>query len=242
MKYRLYTDLAGWWSLMSPPAHYAEEAVLYLQMLRQATDAPIRSLLELGSGAGHLASQLPQELDVVLSDRAEEMLQHSRALNPNRTHVCADMRTLQLDRQFDAILLHDAVMYLTGPDDLQRCLDNMVRHCRPGGAILIVPDVVRESFEEFSTSGGQQGPDGRALNMLEWHWDPDPSDDTYQVDFAFLTREADGSVQCIHEQHTMALFSTAHYTQRIQQAGFELIAAQVITTFDSPVFLARRPH
>jgi hypothetical protein len=53
---RLYTDLAEWWPLFSPPSHYDEEAADLLATLLSATDPPARTMLELGSGGGSLAS------------------------------------------------------------------------------------------------------------------------------------------------------------------------------------------
>ena len=111
--HRLYTDLAEWWPLLSPPEDYAEEAALYLEFLTHALGRAPRSLLELGSGGGHLASQIPADVDLHLVDLAPEMLQASRKLNPQREHCHADMRSLRLARAFDAVLLHDAVMYLS---------------------------------------------------------------------------------------------------------------------------------
>jgi hypothetical protein len=55
---RLYTDLAQWWPLPSPPSYYDEEAADLLRSLRSAVDAPPRTLLELGSGGGSLAWHL----------------------------------------------------------------------------------------------------------------------------------------------------------------------------------------
>ncbi|MBK5295921.1 MAG: hypothetical protein JJE40_02115 [Vicinamibacteria bacterium] len=53
---RLYSDLAAWWPLMSPPSHYVEEAEDVLPRLLAAPDAPPRTILERGSGGGSLAS------------------------------------------------------------------------------------------------------------------------------------------------------------------------------------------
>ena len=52
---RMYTDLADWFHLVTPPEEYAEEAGFYLRVLTEASDAPPRTLLELGSGGGNNA-------------------------------------------------------------------------------------------------------------------------------------------------------------------------------------------
>ena len=241
MSLKLYGELAPWWPLMSPPEHYAQEAELYLALLAEAAGAPPETLLELGSGGGHLACHLPGALTLV--DQSAEMLALSRSLNPAQRHVQADMRTLDLGEQFDAVLLHDAVMYLTSEDDLRATFAAMFRHCRPGGAALVLPDVVAETFESFTTSGGgDDETDGRGLRMMEWHWDPDPSDSTFQVDFAFLVREADGTVRSIHEAHTMGLFPRSTYWRLLREVGFEPVAVEFIAEFETAeVLLARRP-
>lgn len=242
LSFALYTTLAPWWPLMSPPQRYAREARLYHRLLTQAAGTPPTTILELGSGGGHLAHHLPGTLTLV--DQSAEMLAISQALNPQHRHVQADMRTLDLgdDVQFDAVLLHDAVMYLTTEADLRATFEALFRHCRPGGAALILPDVVAETFAPFTTSGGEDGADGRGLRMLEWHWDPDPHDHTFQVDFSILIRDTDGRVQNIHEAHTLALFPRSTYWRLLRAVGFTPVAAEVITQRETAeIFLARRP-
>ena len=171
---RLYSDLAAWWPLFSPPSHYAEEAADLLPSLLAATDTP-RTLLELGSGGGSLAYHFKHRLQLTLSDRSPEMLAISRGVNPECEHVAGDMRTLELGRQFDLVFIHDAIMYLTDAASVRAALATASRHCRPGGGLVVVPDCVRETFEPGTETGGEDGPDGRGLRYLEWDWDPDPS-------------------------------------------------------------------
>ena len=47
---RIYTELADWFHLLTAPEEYAEEAAFYLAAIVQASDAPPRTLLELGVG------------------------------------------------------------------------------------------------------------------------------------------------------------------------------------------------
>ena len=219
---RLYGDLAKLWLVLSPPDEYGDEAALVAEWITRAHGAPIRSLLELGSGAGHLASQLPPEWDLTLVDRAPEMLALSKALVPRATHVDADLRTLDLGRAFDAVLLHDAVMYLTSAEELSSAFAIAARHLAPGGILLVLPDVVKDEFEEMTLGSGSSETEP-AVRLLEWHWDPDPTDDTYAVEFALLVRDRDGTVTCHHDRHTMGLFSRATWVRLLRAAGFELL-------------------
>src|SRR5262249_31486087 len=135
---RMYSDLAEWWPLISAPADYAEEAAEFLAMIPTAERR--RTMLELGSGGGNLASHLKAHFELTLSDLSPEMLAVSRRLNPELPHSVGDMRSVRLGRLFDIVLIHDAIMYCTTQADVRAALATAAAHCRPGGCVLIVPD------------------------------------------------------------------------------------------------------
>jgi hypothetical protein len=70
------------------------------------------------------------------------------------------MGHLNLGREFDLVLIHDAIMYATDEASVRATLATAHRHCRPGGAVLIVPDCVRETFQPSTETGGKDAPDG----------------------------------------------------------------------------------
>jgi SAM-dependent methyltransferase len=240
---RLYTDLAEWWPLMSAPEDYAEEAAAYQRILLEASALPVDTLLELGSGGGNNASHLKARFRLVLVDRSPGMLEVSRALNPGIEHVAGDMRTVRLGREFDAVFVHDAVVYMTTEDDLRRTIETAYVHCRPGGAALFAPDHVRENFRPSTDHGGHDGAN-RALRYVEWTWDPDPADSSYVVDYAYLLREADGSVQVVSDRHVEGLFARADWLRLLRAAGFEPKSVPVEHSELEPgeyeVFVARK--
>lgn len=236
---RLYSDLAAWWPLLSPPSHYADEAADLLPRLLAATDPPPGTLLELGCGGGSLAYHLKDALQLTLTDRSPRMLAVSQATNPECEHVTGDMRSLDLGREFDLVLIHDAIMHATDAPSVLASLRTAYRHCRPGGAVVILPDCVRETFEAKTSVGGEDGPDGRGLRYLEWTWDPDPADDTYQAAFAFILRDANGEVRVDGDLHRLGLFSREAWLGWITQGGF--VASSRMDPWGRDVFLGRKP-
>src|SRR5580704_6059585 len=106
--YRAYSDLAGWWPLISPPEEYTGEAA-HLADLFHTAEIPVREVLDLGSGGGGVAVHLKGRLAMTLVDLSGEMLDVSRRLNPECEHVRGDMRTIRLGRTFDAVLVPDHV-------------------------------------------------------------------------------------------------------------------------------------
>src|SRR4051812_21332235 len=99
---KLYSELASWWPLMSPPSEYVEEAADLLPLLEPSETVRL-TLLELGCGGGSLASHLKPHFTLTLTDRSPDMLAMSRIVNPECEHVAGDMTTLDLRRRFDRV-------------------------------------------------------------------------------------------------------------------------------------------
>lgn len=236
----LYTDLADWFHLLTRPEDYTEEAAAYRDTLLGASERRPRTLLELGSGGGNNASHLKRDFECTLSDLSPAMLQVSRSINPECAHVVGDMRTLRLGREFDAVFVHDAVMYLTDEDDLRRAMETAFIHCRTGGVALFAPDCVRETFAPATSHGGYDG-GARALRYLEWRWDPDPGDTTYLLDFAYLLRESGRELRLLHDRHVFGLFPRATWHRVLQEVGFRLRSATGDRAGSDEVIVGLRP-
>jgi trans-aconitate methyltransferase len=237
----LYGELAPWFHLLTSPEQddYAKEAALVMSLLREHVDGPVTTLLELGAGGGNTASHLKRDLVLTLTDLSPRMLDESRRINPEAEHLVGDMRTLRLGRTFDGVLVHDAVSYLTTEEDLRAAFETSFVHLRPGGVAVFAPDNVREDIDLGTKEGGHDGRDGRALRYLEWTTDPDPSDTTYNVDFAMLLREADGSVTVRHDLHVLGLFSRQTWLDLLTGVGFE--AHTLSDPWERDVFVGKRP-
>lgn len=235
---QLYGELAPWFHLLSAPADYAEEAEFARKTLLEASATPVETLLELGAGGGNNASHLKANFKMTLVDLSRQMLDLSRTLNPECEHLTGDMRTVRLHREFDAVFVHDAVMYMTTEEELGQAMDTAFIHCRPAGVALFMPDVVRETFVSLTTHGGHDGED-RGIRYIEWTYDPDPSDTTYTVDFAYLLREGRGPVRAVHDVHVFGIFSREVWLQLLRNAGF--MPRLVRDPWDREVFVGVKP-
>ncbi|HEX5825455.1 MAG TPA: class I SAM-dependent methyltransferase [Candidatus Limnocylindrales bacterium] len=241
----IYGDLAPWFHLLTPPEHYEDDAAAVLGFLRERVEGPLETLLELGSGGGNTASHLREHLRLTLTDLSPQMLELSRAINPDTEHLVGDMRTLQLGRAFDAVLIHDAICYMTSEADLRAALTTAFDHLRPGGVAVFMPDHVRETFAAATDHGGEDAPPeadgrpGRALRYLEWTTDPDPTDTTYLVDYAVLLRHPDGSVEAHHDRHVEGLFPRQVWLELLAATGFESWSAT--DAYQRDIFIGQRP-
>lgn len=251
----MYTDLAEWWPLLSPPDDYVEEAEIYADLLQEACEGALTSLLELGCGDGNNAMHMKDRIDrLVLTAVSPGMLAVTRALNPECEHHLGDMRTLRLDRTSDAVFVHDAVSYMATEADLRRAMETAWVHCRPGAAVLFAPNDVIETFRPSSDCGGhdevvQDGAPGRArvLRYLEWNWDPDPCDGIDRSCHAYLLRERDGTVRVVHDCHLGGLFSRERWLGLLDNVGFSNARCVPLVHSDvepgrREMFVASRPR
>jgi SAM-dependent methyltransferase len=223
----IYGELADWFPLLTPPEDYEEDAAELLRLLRASATHPIGTILELGSGGGHLASHLREAsppVRLTLVDRAPAMLAVSARLNPGVEHVLGDMFGVRLERTFDAVLVHDAASHVLAP----REVDALARTCRAhlvdGGVAVACPDHVAETFVPSTEHGGGDAADGtRGLRYVQRDHDPDPSDDVYVADLEIELREhgsGGDTVRTVRDRLVMGMLPRATWTRAFVDAGF----------------------
>ena len=234
---KLYDELAEWWPSMASPAEYREEALFFDRLLRESSNPPPRTVLDLGSGSGINAFHLKAHFAMTLVDMSPQMLSVNRAVNPECEHIEGDIRTLRLDRTFDAVLVHDAVCHMTTESDLRAVMETAFVHCRPGGVALFVPDEMRETFVPGTEHGGSDTQD-RSVRFVQWTTDPDPADTSILVDFGILLRDEQGAVRVVHERQIHGLFARAVWLRLLRNVGFTVSVVSDESIRD--LFLCRR--
>ena len=220
MQPKLYGEFAPWYTLLTTPGDYEEEAAWYEQRLRAHAQRELRTVLELGCGAGANASFMKKSFEMVLVDLSAQMLSECRKLNPELELHEGDMRSVRLGRRFDAVFVHDAVSYLLDESDAKALAQTIAEHLDPGGVALICPDDLAENFSPGTDSGGSDGPDGRGLRYLAWSR-PGEREHTVETDYAMMLRDTDGSVRVIHDRHVTGRLSRELWCEALRGAGLE---------------------
>jgi len=241
----IYNDYASWYHLFTAPAEYEEEEAIYSDAIIAASSTQPRTILDLGCGGGCLAWHFKHRFEATLTDMSPEILEQSKSINPECEHLIGDMRTLRLGRTFDAVLVHDSVMYMTAEQDLRQAMETAFIHTRPGGVALFAPDCLRETFASRTDHGGNDGV-GRAVRYLEWTSDPDPTDTTFTTDFVLILHEDGQPTRTIHDHHVEGLFSRTEWLEWLAEAGFQPTVHPLIHSEVEPgtveFFLAVRPE
>jgi len=224
---RLYTDLAHLWPLVSPREHYGDEArVLRELVVDQLGQPPLGArwrLLELGVGGGHTLSHLTGVFQITGVDLSAQMLENARRRLPGAELIQADMRALDLGREFDVVFVHDSIDTLATRVDVEAVLRVAWCHTRAGGMACFAPTYDRTSFANHETATDQQrSQDGRlVVTYLSYVHDPCPEDDSFEMLMTYVINDS-GAVTVAGDRILCGLFSRDEWQEMVRWAGFEV--------------------
>jgi hypothetical protein len=79
------------------------------------------------------------------------------------------------------------------------------------------------------------------MRTIEWTWDPDPTDDVYMTEYAFLMRDGT-EMKSFHDRHIEGVFSRATWIRILEEVGYrvELISRPLGEGEFDEVFFCRR--
>ena len=140
---RLYTDLAWVWPFVSPPEDYPEEVATFRARFARHGVQDGAPVLHLGCGGGSIDWHLKRHYRVTAVDLSPGMLAHAKSLNPEVEYLEGDIRDVRLVRELEAVLLHDAVAYMTRPEDLEADYRTVDGQLARGGEDVRPPEELR---------------------------------------------------------------------------------------------------
>ncbi len=220
-RHRLYGDLAYLWPLMSPPEEYADEAPHWRNQLLTRLGLNARRVLDLGTGGGHYISHLTDIFQVTAVDLSEQMIANARRLNPGVEHIVGDMRNIRLGHTFDAVLIHDAISYMTAESDLAATFTTARAHLEHGGLFMTLPDHYRDGFESPYVNYQTHRQGDNELTYIEYSAQDMHEPSLLQSTFVFLITEK-GERRIEVDHHTTGLFPIALWQRLMEEAGFRV--------------------
>ena len=224
-KLRLYNDLAWLWPIWGSVEEYADYCEHVVRLIRGHAQISVHSLLNVGCGGGKNVFNLKPHFNVTGLDLSPRMLELAQDLNPECGFVHGDMRSFSLQQRFDAVLVDDAVAYMTSTADLRATFTAAWRHLRPGGIMVVSPDDTKETFVQNHTvvtsAAVKRKPANLDVVFVENCYDPDPDDDHYEGMLVYLIRE-DGKLRVETDHHVIGLFTLDVWRETLTDVGFRI--------------------
>jgi len=234
------TTYADVYDLLYRDKNYAAECDLIEHIFQAYGDGPTRTVLDLGCGTGNHAVSLAQRgYEVAGVDRSEGMLSHAQRKatslpdNSNVTFHQGDIRSVDLQRRFDAALMMFAVLgYQLENADVLSALRTARRHLHPGGLLIFDvwygPAVLRQRpsqrIKVIPTS------EGKILRVASGELDIHCHLCTVRYHVWQLEREQ--LVAETEESHTMRYFFPQELDLFLECSGFAPVRLGAFPKFD----------
>lgn len=218
---RLYHDLSWIWPIVSPPEDYVKETEFFSRVIKEHAKLEVRTLLHLGCGGGRNDYTFKKHFNVTGVDISKEMLRMGKELNPEVDYISGDMRSIRLEKTFDAVAAFDSINYMISEKDLCETFHTAITHLHPGGIFLTVVEENRERFRQHRTIASTHFRDNVHVTFIENSFDPDPEDTHFEMTFIYLVRKK-GQLEIHSDFHLWGLFRISTWCQLLEEMGFEV--------------------
>ena len=219
----LYSTLAHLWTLFSPPEEYVEEVATFRERLRRGGVNDGARILHLGSGGGSVDANLKRFYSVTGVELSQAMIDVATRVNPEVNYVQGDMRNCRLGRTFDAVLVHDAISYMTSIEELEMVYRTTAAHLTTGGILIALPEELRERLPHIVPDVSTLSEGNVVIHVIETHYDFDPADNVHESVFVFMIHDGD-SLRVEVDRHRVGVFELDDFLGAIDRAGFEAAA------------------
>jgi ubiquinone/menaquinone biosynthesis C-methylase UbiE len=136
----LHDQLAKYYDRIYSFRDYLDEAVRIQNLIIKYLETGGNTLLDVACGTGLHLKHLKDDFSCTGVDASKAMLKIARKNAKGVTFKEADMKTLKLGKQFDAITcLLSSIGYVRNYSNLERTIRNFSKHLKKGGVTLIEP-------------------------------------------------------------------------------------------------------
>lgn len=189
---------------MAKPEDYIGEVLRFCWMIKKYAKIDVKNVLHLACGAGVYDFTFKEHFAMTGLDISPEMLKTAGKLNPQVSYHYGDMRDFDLGRKFDAVIVPDAINYLTTLEDLKKAVDNAFAHLVSGGVFLATVHT-REEFREnnFAYSNADEN---YHITVFENNYITDTDKSGYESTIIYLIRTG-GKLDIHTDVHRLGLFA-----------------------------------
>ena len=214
----MFTKSAAFYDAIYSFKDYAAETNLAHTLIQQFKHSEGNSLLDVACGTGQHAQYLRENYQVEGLDLDAGLLEIARQRCPELTFHRADMVNFDLGKQFDVVTcLFSAIGYAKSTEKLNRTVQSIARHLRPGGVALIEPWLSPEQFTPRHI--GAVFVDQPDLKIARMNTSV-IANGVWEMQMHYMVGTPDG-ITYFTEDHELGLFTDADYRGALASAGLE---------------------
>ena len=124
MNWKAYNELAWTDKFFVDMESYEDEVMIYIKSIKNIISVATPTMLHLGCGAGGHDYHFKKHFKVTGVDVSPGMLDMAKKTNTDVAYVLGDMRSINLNVKFDAVVIPDSIAYMSTLEDLKQTLKN----------------------------------------------------------------------------------------------------------------------
>jgi ubiquinone/menaquinone biosynthesis C-methylase UbiE len=217
----LYGELARYYDLIYSFKNYEKEAMRIKALVSKYKKSERKELLDVACGTGHHLEYLKDEFSCMGVDISNKILEVARKNVKGVVFKRADMKTLNLGREFDVITcLFSSIGYLKTHANLRKTTQNFFKHLKKGGVVLIEPWFTKSTYipgyPHMDTYDSKEVKIAR-LNVSELRGS------LSVMDMHYLIAEKNKEVKHFVDRHELGLFEVDETLRIMKKAGLQSI-------------------
>ncbi len=203
------------YDLMYADKDYDGEGRSIARFIGEVLGSSSATLLDVACGTGrHIPSLIDSGLLVSGSDLSVEMLGVAQQMFPSVEFLHGDFATVNWNKTFDVVMcLFGSIGYAGTLETLNLTVDNMFRHVRKGGVVMIEPWISADEFKP----GTAHMRTGRSNESCVARLNTNRLENGLAIlEFHHLVATPSG-VEHFVERHEVGLFATDDYLQTMKR-------------------------
>jgi len=213
----IYKDLARYYDLIYSWKDYKKEAETIRRLIAKYKKSKGNDLLEVACGTGGHIQYLKDHFQAMGTDINNGMLGVARKKVKGVRFQQADMVTLALNQEFDAIIcLFSSIGYLKTDAALKKTLRNFARHLKDGGVVIIEPWLTKGGYTKGHPHMATYGDDNTKIARLNVS---NVRGDFSILDMHHLIAERNKGVKYFVDRHELRMVEARQILRFMREAG-----------------------
>ena len=145
----MYKQFAKYYDSIYRWKDYKAESDKIRALVKKYRTSRGKEILDVACGTGNHIQYLKKYFNITGIDLDKDMLAIARKKLPDIKFIRGDMRTFNLDKQFDVIVcLFSAIAHLKTYNNLEKTIKNFSVHLKAGGVMIVEPFINIKQFND----------------------------------------------------------------------------------------------
>jgi SAM-dependent methyltransferase len=196
--------------------NYAKESTRLHKLISRKCKSKGDRVLEVACGTGTYIKCLKRRYDIDGFDLSVQQVEVAKRKNPTNRIIQANMLNFDMKTKYDTVLcLFSSIGYLKTKSSLNVAVQNMAKHLKPGGLLII--EAWLQDYDLIPGYISLETAEGKDLSLMRMG-KLEKRGDISIVNMNYMIGTKKG-IEHYEERHELALYTDADFREAFKRAG-----------------------